>query len=233
MAALENRKIIRLHTNATLATTMRISFHRVLFAISLIFGISSGHADASGAFRFEEKQSLQEMTGYLIKRFPLQSSRNDLRRTFVEQGRATLIVHPSEAGVEKYIFDINLCSLYIWRWNISADYDTKGELAQLYLNGNPLFSEGKAKRIVPKTAAVGKKSSIYKAQRPRPEAIKGESSLAYILFDRDSDPITTSDQLLIGSGPSRADPSNFGKMTVYSEVDPWRSIFDSDRANKS
>lgn len=211
---------------------MRISFHRVLFAISLIFGISSGHADASGAFRFEEKQSLQEMTGYLIKRFPLQSSRNDLRRTFVEQGRATLIVHPSEAGVEKYIYDINLCSLYIWRWNVSADYDTKGKLAQLYLNGNPLFSDGKAKRLVPKEAEPGKKSSIYKVKRPRPEAYKGETSLAYLLFDRDSDSATTYDQALIGTGPSRADPKNFGKATAYTDVDPWRSIFDSDKASR-
>ena len=53
-----------------------------------------------------------------------------------------------------------------------------------------------------------------------------------MLFDRDSDLKTTDDQALIGSGPSRPDPANMGKMVVYSEVDPWRSIFDFDIADR-
>jgi hypothetical protein len=69
-------------------------------------------------------------------------------------------------------------------------------------------------------------------QRPRPEAYKGESSLGFLLFDRDSDPKTTDDQALIGAGPSRADPTNMGKLITYRDVDPWRSIFDFDAADR-
>jgi len=37
------------------------------------------------------------------------------------RGGATLVMHPSRAGVEKIIYDINPCNRYISRWNISAD----------------------------------------------------------------------------------------------------------------
>jgi hypothetical protein len=67
-------------------------------------------------------------------------------------------------------------------------------------------------------------------QRPRPEAYKGEKSLSFLLFDRDSDPRTTNDQAAAGAGPSRPDPVNMGKMITYFDVDPWRSIFDSEAA---
>ncbi|MCS0585511.1 hypothetical protein NX784_28415 [Massilia pinisoli] len=86
------------------------------------------------------------------------------------------------------------------------------------------------KKIVSKIAESGKKASIYRMQRPRPEAYKGETSLGFLLFDRDSDLNTKDDQALIGAGPRRADPANMGKMIVYTDVDPWRSIFDFDPA---
>ena len=88
------------------------------------------------------------------------------------------------------------------------------------------------KEVIVKVAEIGKKASIYRVQRPRPEAYKGESSLGFVLFDRDSDPKTTDDQALIGAGPSRADPTNMGKLITYTDVDPWRSIFDFDAADR-
>ncbi len=211
---------------------MHIFVRHALLTICLMAGVASVHADQFAGFRFEARQSLPEMSDYLIKQFPLQTTRQVLRRVLVDQGHATLISHPQEVGVEKYIYDINLCNIYIWRWNVSANYDHHGQLAQLYLNGNPLHSAGVPKRVVPKKAEPGKKSAILKMQRPRPEAYKGETQLAYLLFDRDSDLKTLHDQVLVGAGPNRADPNNFGKVTAYTDVDPWRSIFDSDKANK-
>jgi hypothetical protein len=190
------------------------------------------NADPSTPFQFEALIGLNDMATYIREHFPLGSLRSDLRRAFVEEGHAKLKTSSNETGVEKYIYDINLCSYYIWRWNVSSDYDSEGKLLQAYVNGNIVFPEGKAKRIIPKVAEEGKKASIFKAQRPRPEASKGETSLGFILFDRDSDLKTTNDQAAIGAGPSRADPVNFGKLTTYIDVDPWRSIFDSDSADQ-
>jgi hypothetical protein len=154
-----------------------------------------------------------------------------MRRTFVDDGKATLKLHPTQEAVEKYIYDINLCGYYIWRWNISADFDNSGRLVQAYLNGNPVLKDGKPKRDFKQKATPGKKQTIYKVQRPRPEAIKGERFIAFILYDLDSDPKTIDDQSLIGAGPSRANPINMGRMITY-EVEPWRSIFDFDSANR-
>ncbi|WP_432720095.1 hypothetical protein R0381_003440 [Jeongeupia wiesaeckerbachi] len=183
-------------------------------------------------FRFESVKTLDEMRNFVRDHFPLNTPRQGLRTVFVTQGQATLKTHPVEPGVEKYIYDINLCNYYIWRWNISTDYDQAGKLLQAYVNGMIIFPDGKPQRVVPKVAEKGKKSSIFKMQRPRPEAYKGESSLGYILFDRDSDLTTIADQAILGAGPSRADPMDMGRLITYPESDPWRSIFDSDAAER-
>lgn len=196
----------------------------------LMFWVGGPAQSADGIFQFETVATLDEMTVLIRQRFPLGTPRESLRQTFVAQGQATLRMHPHQTGVEKYIYDINLCDYYIWRWNISADYDDAGKLQQAYVNGNLIYENGKPARVVPTTAEPGKKASIFKMQRPRPEAYKGESSLGYLLFDRDSDVNTTHDQILIGAGPSRADPADMGRMVVYKDVDPWRSIFDADSA---
>lgn len=190
-------------------------------------------ADATSApFQFESIRTLDKMSNFIRQHFSLGASRSDLRRIFVTEGRATLKIHPQDVGVEKYIYDINLCNYYVWRWNISADYDANGKLQQAYLNGDIIFPNGKPKKVVSKVAEEGKKASIYRAQRPRPEAYKGESSLGFILFDRDSNTKTIYDQAVIGSGPSRVDPIDMGKMIVYTDVELWRSIFDKDSADQ-
>lgn len=194
----------------------------------ILFTSSSLRAASYRTFKFEDVVSIEKMTNLISKRFSLKSSREELRKVFVSQGNATLKKHPSQKGVEKYLYDINLCSIYIWRWNISADYDQQGQLLQAYINGNPVFPNGTPKRIIPAKAEAGKKATISKRWKPRPEAYKGEKSIAYLLFDRDSNSKTTEDQALMGAGPSRADPHNMGNMFAYSEVDPWRSIFDRD-----
>lgn len=199
------------------------------FVLALVIGIPQlASADTSSPFRFETYQSLDDMQKFVEENFPKGTPRDTLRKTFVDEGGATLKLHPNQAGIEKYIYDINLCSYYVWRWNISADYDNDGNLLQIYLNG---LKDGRVQKMDEK-APPGKKASIYKAQRPRPEAYKGEKSLGFLLLDKDSDAKTIDDQKLIGAGPSRADPMNMGRMVVYVEVDPWRSLFDSDAADR-
>ena len=189
-------------------------------------------ASAESTFTFESVVTLDDMSSLIQTKFPLGTSRANVRHMFVEDGHATLKVKAGDSSVEKYIYDIDLCHYYIWRWNISADYDASDQLRQAYINGNIVFPNGNPKKVISKVAEEGRKASIYKVQRPRPEAYKGESSLGFLLFDTDSDPRTTDDQVLIGGGPSRADPMNMGKLIAYTEVDPWRSIFDFDAADR-
>lgn len=182
-------------------------------------------------FHFESMHSLDDMSAWIRKRFTLGSERAGMRRVFVTDGRAQLFTHPTRPGVEKYVYDIDLCGYYVWRWNISADFDDRGLLRQAYVNGDIVFPDGSPKRIVAKgPSAPGKTASIYRATRPRPEASKGESSLAYMLFDGDSDENTLDDRAAVGAGPTQPDPVDMGRLYVYSDVDPWRSIFDRDRA---
>lgn len=205
--------------------------HAASFALFLVLcGVRV--ASAESTFSFESATTLDDMSSLIRSKTPLGSSRENVRKIFVEEGRATLKVKKDDSSVEKYIYDIDLCHYYIWRWNISFDYDGSGQSRQAYVNGNIVFPHGNPKKIIPKFAEVGKKASIYRMQRPRAEAYKGESSLGFLLFDRDSDPSTTDDQALIGAGPSRADPINMGKLVTYTDVEPWRSIFDFDAADR-
>ena len=73
-------------------------------------------------------------------------------------------------------------------------------------------------------------ASIFKVKRPRPEATKSETELASLVLDADSNLKTIDDQVLTGTGPSRSDPANLGPAHGYINVEPWRSIFDSDNA---
>lgn len=207
-------------------------FKSIIAVLSLGVCFCTPVTAAESSFKFEAIPSLEDMVSVVKAKFPLDTPRSELRHAFVEQGHATLKVKPGDRNVEKYIYDINLCRYYVWRWNISADYDSGGKLRQLYLNGDIVFADGNPKKVVSKVAETGKKASIYRIQRPRPEADKGENSLGFILFDRDSDLQTADDQVLIGAGPSRPDPANMGKMVTYTEVEPWRSIFDFDEAGR-
>jgi len=181
-------------------------------------------------FEFESVSSLDEMKHFLEMRFPLESPRDALRKVFISEGRATLIAHPSQARVEKYLYDINLCNYYIWRWNISADYDPSGHLLQSYVNGEPVFIAGKQKKDGRALGNSGH-ASIYKMKRARPEATLGEKELSFILIDADSDPKTIDDQVLTGGGPTRTSIATPGRLHLYSDVEPWRSIFDFDSAD--
>lgn len=208
------------------------AFRALFLAAALFVSFTPAMAQTNNTFRYESIKTLDDMGSFIKQGFPLGTSRETMRRIFVTEGRGALKENPTEANVEKYLYDINLCSYYIWRWNISADFDATGKLIQAYVNGNTVFSEGKPKKVISKEAEAGKKASILRMQRPRPEASKGETSLGFILFDRDSDLKTTGDQVLIGGGPTRADPVNMGTLRMYSEVDPWRSIFDNDTADR-
>ena len=202
---------------------------QVVVLVTMFLSLESSAMDSTGPqFHFERYPSLDAMRAYAIKQLAVGTPRVNLHRTFVEQGRATLIRYPSRARVEKYIYDINLCNQYIWRWNISADFDTDDRLSQAYINGEPLTADPRAAQRADLLARSGK-ASIFKKTRPRPEASEGETQLAYLLLDGDSDLSTTDDQVLTGAGPSRADPHDLGPVHHYVNIEPWRSIFDSDR----
>lgn len=202
---------------------------RVILFLALWCALSVARAEAK--FQFESVVTLDEMSAFIRKQFPPGTPRSTLRRVFVEEGGATWKVKPNHPAIEKYIYDINLCHYYIWRWNISVDYDRNARLSEAYINGNPVFSTARKERAVEAEGqSPGKKSAIYRMQRPRPEAYKGESSLEFLLLDLDADTQTRHDQRLIGAGPSRADPFNMGQLVTYTDVDPWRSIFDQDAA---
>ena len=215
-----NRKTLQLKTR-----------HQFIAFLIFLLSTSFAYAKQPSHFRFEDISSIEDMKKFVGNHFSLESSREDLRNVFVTEGEATHKTHPSDLNIEKYIYDINLCSVYIWRWNISADYDQQGKLLQAYINGDIVFPDGKPKRNISKNAEKDSGPAIFRVQRPRPEAYKGESSLGFLLFDLDADVKTTDDQALMGAGPSRADPINMGSMFVYTDIDPWRSIFDFDEAN--
>jgi len=183
-------------------------------------------------FDFMDIKTLDEMETFLKAKFPPGTDRSALRQTFVTEGKATLFPHPRHPGVEKYIYDINLCYYYIFRWNISADYNKEQKLERLYLNGREIYG---AQDPIIATALKDKintyvQQRIIKVKRPRPEAYKGETSIAGLIYDRDGDLGTADDQKAITAGPSRADPLDMGATAVYTDVLPWRSILDHDNA---
>jgi hypothetical protein len=178
------------------------------------------------AFRFHSVDSIEAMHALIRAELPPGSARERARAMFVAAGGGTLFAHPVRRDVEKYVYDIDLCGYYVWRWNVSADFDGRGRARQMYVNGEPVFKDGPSDRFDP-SAKPGKKQSILRMSRARPQAAKGEASLAYILYDLDSDLGTITDQQLLGGGPSRPHLPDMGKMRVY-KVDPWRSIFDAD-----
>lgn len=199
-------------------------FMRSRVTMALAFCLAAGTPALGGEpFRFEDLVELEEMRGLLQRGFSSASSREYVREKFVTQGGATLIAHPKRDDVEKYIYDINICSYYIWRWNISADYSSDGRLNQIYMNGEPVLGDVKSV----KAPSGGK---VYQIARERPEAFKGESTLMAMISDADRNPSTTHDQWLIGGfGPTRADPLDMGKIHPY-KGEVWRTIFDPDPA---
>ena len=122
-------------------------------------------------FEFESETSLSDMQGFVRQGLPAGSPRQWVRALFVEQGGATLKLHPTQAGVENYVYDINLFSYYVWRWNISADYNAGGRLKQLYINGEPALPTGSPPRTIPQ-GPPDEKAAILKITPPRPEAAR-------------------------------------------------------------
>lgn len=206
-----------------------LTFRRI--AALLLAGTSAPAAAEPATFRFESVVSLDDMRDLIRREVGKSGTKDEMRRIFITEGGATRIPHPASPGSEKYVYDINLCQLYVWRWNISADYAASGQLREVYVNGEPVLDPSATDPLMPPIPEDAKKSSagIYMMQRLRPEASKGENSLGYVLIDADGDQRTTGDQILAGAGPTRADPDNFGNLHGYKTI-PWRSIFDTDAA---
>lgn len=207
------------------------NFARLASAIALLTLFVPAFAEQPAPFQFESVPSLEAMEEFIRTTFPLGSPKGSLEKAFVQEGGATYRRHPQIAKTEKYLYDINLCNVYIWRWNISADYDDSGNLLQAYVNGEPVHAGGRQKTD-PKLLPNAGKAAIFKMNRPRPEAYMGEKVLSYIMLDGDADTRTVDDQFVMGGGPTQPNPVNMGRLHVYMNVDPWRSIFDPDPADR-
>ena len=108
---------------------MKSGIHRVGYLISFFIAASPTLA---ADFRFESLPELDQMQAELRRLAPLGTDKEAVRTRFVEEGGAKLYGHPSRSNVEKYVYDINLCDLYVWRWNISANFDADGRLSQIF-----------------------------------------------------------------------------------------------------
>ncbi len=184
---------------------------------------------AKATFEFEQYKSLDDMRTFLAS-VELGTPRDAVRSLFVTEGDAALHEHPERPNIEKYLYDINLCSLYVWRWNISANYAADGRLTQIFLNGEAVHPGGETQRHAKDVGGPANKGTVTKMFRPRPEAHLGESKIAFLLYDPDPSSTAIDDEFIIGGAPSRADPGNLGVMYVYKDIERWRSIFDNESA---
>lgn len=191
----------------------------------------SAAARAETAFRFEDHPTLDLMRIYIEKNFPLGSARDDLRAAFVKAGHATLKEHPSQPGVEKYIYDLDLCGRYRFRWNISADYDDDGKLEQAYVNGRFVFMRGTEPKPMDLYAG-GQKVLTRRGFRATPLPTDPKRQISFRIYDFDKDLRTTADQMIEGYGPPRADPGAVQDEIKYAGLERWRSIFDEDETEK-
>jgi hypothetical protein len=191
------------------------------FIAAVAIGVVASHAGEP--FRFEVEVSHDDMKAFVAREFSAASTRDQVRAVFVDQGGATLVAHPLKPNVEKYIYDIDLCGYYVWRWNISADYGMGGKLLQIYINGSPQLGGAPE-------PALPKKGPFFQLTRPRPQAYKGEKNLTAIVARGSGDPNRTDDMIILtGVGPTRADPLDMGHA-VNERGEVWRSIFDLDDA---
>lgn len=111
---------------------------------------------------------------------PLGADRAAIRSIFVREGQATFYRHPVDKNVEKYVYGINLCSYYVWRLNISADFTDYRTLAQVFVNGNAVHSRGTQSPFSRDRQRKG--ATISKVIWLRPEAHLGESVLALLVY---------------------------------------------------
>ena len=193
--------------------------------------LASSGARADAGFHFEDHPSLDLMRIYIEKNLPLGSTRDEMRAVFVTSGHATLKEHPAQAGVEKYIYDIDLCGRYRFRWNISADYDENGKLAQAYVNGRFVFMKGTEPKPMDLFAG-GQKVLTRRGFRATPLPTDPKRKISFRIYDFDKDLRTTADQMIEGYGPLRADPGSVQDEIKYAGLERWRSIFDEDETEK-
>jgi len=189
-------------------------------------------APAAERFQFDRIRTVKDMQEFIEKNLPLGTTRAEVQKVFVLQGRGSLRNHPSQKGVEKYLYDINLCHYYVFRWNISADYDEQEKLKQAYVNGLPVFLAGAPGRVLDINAAGTRgNTKLARMWREWPQADKGAKRVSYMMVDLDGDMNTIDDQSLVGVGASQADPADLGYLVAYNDIEPWRSIFDRDLAD--
>jgi hypothetical protein len=207
----------------SIVTSLRLTALALAMDVALSFA-----ADAEG-FRFENVPSLEAMHDVVKESLPRSGQkRAAVRRVFVEEGGATLQVNGRWKTVEKYTYNINLCRLYVWRWNISANFNRAGYLTQIFVNGERVYEDGDIQWTSKMAATTGGTRDIKAMRKPRPQADLGESSLAFLALGVDTRGFVTGDEFVTGAGPTRADPTNLGTIHVYTDIERWRTIFDEE-----
>ncbi|MBW8638536.1 hypothetical protein K1W69_15170 [Hoeflea sp. WL0058] len=180
-------------------------------------------------FDFATIVSLDDMHAELKSRFPLGADRADVYRQLSTEGGAAHYAHPDRANVEKYLYDIDLCKLHVFRWNISAHFFDNGKLTQIFVNGEAVHAAGDEiydPSVNYRRDAPTKVSYIL---QQRPEASEGENVVSYVQLEPE-DGDGTVDVTVVGGGPTRADPWNLGSVHGYPPMPRWHSIFTLDKA---
>ncbi len=203
-----------------------------LTALALAMNVALSLAAHAEGFRFENVTSLEAMRDFIMQNLPRGTRRSVVRRTFVDEGSATFQLHPSpkrERYHEKYTYNINLCRLYVWRWNISANFNHGKRLNQIFVNGEALFPNSEPQWTSKTASKTGLPREIEATSKPRPQADLGVSSVSFVLLRVDPHTSFLPKEFAIGVGPARADPNGLRAIHIYPDVERWRSIFDAEK----
>ena len=112
-------------------------------SLALALLISSGSARAAEPFDFQNYKDPLELAAYLRQTLPVGTSKESAERTLVTEGQATAYPMPFDPQTIVYLYDVNLCDKYVWRWNVNAKYDATGILEDLYLYDQNIHDPGK------------------------------------------------------------------------------------------
>ena len=188
-------------------------------------------ARAAEPFTFEAHPDIADIQAYIQNNLPVGTSRSVVRSIFVDQGGATVIFRPGIKSSEKYLYDIDMCHYYLFHWNISMDYDSKDNLRQAYIQGEPVFldqpNDGDSHHTDP---AI--KVNILELVRARPQAYKGDNYIYAQVIDWNPADAGDYDKDVFVGGPTRASFPDAGHVHVYRSK-LWRLIVDESSAAKT
>ncbi len=184
---------------------------RIIIAAGAEYLLTAGEAQAV-SFRFENFSTLEKMDAGLKAALPAGMAREEVRKLMAAAG-ARRRTDPSDPRSEKYIYDV----APDWRWNISADYTGTGMLAELYVNGSPIYGAPSLPDL-----SLKPKAAFFTA------SMRG---VPYIVLDEDGNSASTHDQWIFGGGPNNTPAEKEGRAVVYGNIPLFRSVFALENAD--